>query len=227
MAPRYTTFSILAVVSIYAMLAKRSFERRSRTNTVLLSALADVVLLSAAISYQEGIEVGSKERVSRERAAFVLSTYETQPDERLLPRASTRARIVQERAPVLQELGYNVISESQELPSLSALSRVSSPTSFAITVSGDGISQQGRAIVVPEEASFVELNGWAVDDENESTTGGVYVDVDGRLFPAFYGADRQDVADSSGVPSYRYSGFERAVPVSELGAGAMSCRSPS
>jgi hypothetical protein len=64
------------------------------------------------------------------------------------------------------------------------------------------------------------LTGWAVDDENESTAGGVYVDVDGKLFPAFYGSDRQDVADSSGVPSYKYSGFERAIPVSEIGAGA-------
>lgn len=62
--------------------------------------------------------------------------------------------------------------------------------------------------------------GWAVDDENESTAGGVYVDVDGRHFPTFYGAERQDVADSSGVPSYRYSGFERAIPVFEIGAGA-------
>ena len=43
--------------------------------------------------------------------------------------------------------------------------------------------------------------------------------MDGRLFPAFYGANQQDVADSSGVPSYRYSGFKRAIPVSEIGAG--------
>ncbi len=49
---------------------------------------------------------------------------------------------------------------------------------------------------------------------------GVYVDIDGRLFPAFYGIERQDVVDSLGVPSYRYCGFERALPVSEIGAGA-------
>ena len=220
MAPRYTTFSILAVVSIYAMLVKLALERRSRTTIVLLSALAGVVLLSTAISYQKGIKVGSKERVSRERAAFVLSTYETQPDEALVASLNPRARVVRERAPVLQELGYNVFSKPQELPSLSDLSLLSSSTSLGINISGDGISQQGRTIVVPKAASFVELTGWAVDDENESTAGGVYVDVDGRLFPAFYGSDRQDVANSSGVPSYRYSGFERAIPVSEIGAGA-------
>lgn len=89
-----------------------------------------------------------------------------------------------------------------------------------MTISGDGVSQQGWTVVVPEEASFIEPSGWAVDDENKSTAGGAYIDVDGRLFPAFYGAERRDVADSSGVPSYRYSGFEQAIPVSEIGAGA-------
>ncbi len=220
MAPRYTTFSILAVASIYAMLAKTALEQRSRTAIVLLSALAGVVLLSAAVSYSEGVKAGNKERVARERAAFVLSTYESQPDEALTESLNPRARVVRERAPVLQRLGYNVFSEPLDLPELSTLSPVSSPTSLAVTIRGDGVSQQGQTIFVPEEASFVDLTGWAVDDENESTAGGVYVDVDGRLFPAFYGADRQDVADSSGVPSYRYSGFERAIPVSELGTGA-------
>lgn len=58
-----------------------------------------------------------------------------------------------------------------------------------------------------------------MDDGNESAAGGVYIDVDGRLFPVFYGTETQDVAESLGVPEYRYSGFERALPVSEIGAG--------
>ena len=77
MASRYTTFSILAVVSIYVMLVKTAFERRSLTNTILLATISGIVLLSAAFSYSKGIEAGSKERVSREKAAFVLSTYES------------------------------------------------------------------------------------------------------------------------------------------------------
>jgi hypothetical protein len=75
-------------------------------------------------------------------------------------------------------------------------------------------------VVIPEEGSAMKLTGWAVDAENESVAGGVYVDIDGKLFPAFYGVERQDVADSYGIPSYRYSGFERAIPLSEIGAGA-------
>jgi biotin operon repressor len=161
--------------------------------------------------------------VSREKAAFVLSTYESQPDELLSKKLNPSAKLIRKRAPVLQRLGYNVFSEPQargSLPPLSALSPVTSTTSSGIdTITALGITQQNRSIVIPQEASFIQLTGWAIDANNESTAGGVYVDVNGKLFPAFYGTDRQNVADSFGVPSYRYSGFERAIPVSEIGAG--------
>src|SRR5215207_5921005 len=61
-AKRYTTFPILAVVAVYAMLAKTALERRSIPNTVLLVALSGVILLSASISYREGIRKGKEER---------------------------------------------------------------------------------------------------------------------------------------------------------------------
>jgi len=134
------------------------------------------------------------------------------------------AKIVRKRAPILQRLGYNVFSERQaegSLPPLSDLSPVASATPSAIDViTGGEMSQQNRTFVVPEEGTFIELAGWAVDADNESVAGGVYVDVDGKLFPAFYGVERGDVAKSFGDPSYRYSGFERAIPVSEIGDGS-------
>ncbi|CAA9446864.1 MAG: hypothetical protein AVDCRST_MAG28-955 [uncultured Rubrobacteraceae bacterium] len=224
MAPRYTSFSILAVVAIYAVLVKVAFDRRSTTNTLLLAALSGAILLSAAVSYQEGIKVGSKERATREKAAFVLSTYETQPDEALTETLHPRARVIRERAPVLQSLGYNVFSGPQDwdLPPLSDLYPISSPASSATSITGDGLRQENESIIVPAKASFIKLTGWAVDAGNESAAGGVYVDIDGELFPAFYGVERQDIADSFGMPSYRYSGFERFVPVPGVGAHELS-----
>jgi hypothetical protein len=62
----------------------------------------------------------------------------------------------------------------------------------------EGLGREGRTIV-PEEAPFVELTGWAVGEENESAAGRVYLEVDSKFFPAFYGTQRQDVADSLGV----------------------------
>jgi hypothetical protein len=108
---RYTTFSVLAVASVYAMLAKMVFARRSSVGwTVVLIALFGTVLLSAGISYRNGIEVGRAQEASRERAAYVLKTYESQPDARLAdlyPRPET----VRRRAPLLERLGYNVFTQ--------------------------------------------------------------------------------------------------------------------
>jgi hypothetical protein len=108
---RYTTFSILAVASVYTMLAKMVFARRSSVGrTVLLVTLFGTVLLSTGISYRNGIEVGRVQEASRERAAYVLKTYKSQPDVRLAalyPRPET----VRRRAPLLEKLGYNVFSE--------------------------------------------------------------------------------------------------------------------
>jgi hypothetical protein len=108
---RYTTFSILAVASIYTLLARMVFVRSSGVGrAVLLVALFGIVLLSAGISYRNGIEAGRVQEASRERAAHVLETYRSQPDVRLAalyPRPET----VRSRAPVLQRLGYNVFSK--------------------------------------------------------------------------------------------------------------------
>jgi hypothetical protein len=109
---RYTTFSILAVASVYTMLAKMVFARRSSVGrTVLLVTLFGTVLLSTGISYRDGIEVGRAQEASRERAAYVLKTYESQPDVRLAVALYPRPETVRRRAPLLEKLSYNVFSE--------------------------------------------------------------------------------------------------------------------
>ena len=201
-----------------------------------------MILSAATSSYPNGIKAGRQNREKTEEAAFVLATYESQPDEVLAETPGISlgegAKVTRERAPVLQRLGYNVFSEAQAQqilpPPLSALSPVGSSTSSGIvTLSTDTdtlltdadsdarADQQNRSVDVPQEASFIKLEGWAVDADNESTAGGVYIDIDGRLFPAFYGTRvKQKMTRSLGGPEYRYSGFERAIPVSEIGAGS-------
>lgn len=235
LAPRYTSFSVLAVLSIYGLLATVALQRglsirRPNIGTILLFFLSGAVVLSAAtLSYPKGINAGRQNKERMEEAAFVIATYESQPDEILQEVSGINeeegARVVRERAPVLQRLGYNVFSEAQAQqvlpPPLSELSPVAAPTPFSVTVSGDGVSQEDQPVVFPEETSFIQLTGWAVDAGNESTAGGVYIDIDGELFPAFYGTRvKPEVARYLGGPAYRYSGFERAIPVSEIGAGS-------
>jgi hypothetical protein len=111
---RYTTFSILAVASLYTMLAKMVFARGSSVGrTVLLITLFGAVLLSAGISYRNGTEVGRTQEASREWAAYVLKTYKSQPDGHLvLALSHPRPETVRRLAPVLERLGYNVFSKT-------------------------------------------------------------------------------------------------------------------
>jgi len=108
---RYTTFSVLAAASVYAMLAKVVFTiRAGDVRTALLVVLFGAMLLNAGFSYRNGIEAGRAQEVYRERAAHVLKTYESQRDARLAvlyPHPET----VRRRAPFLERLGYNVFSE--------------------------------------------------------------------------------------------------------------------
>lgn len=109
---RYTTYSILGVVGLYGMLAKLYLERSSRLAAVAFAALLASVLLSLPAAYAEGIEDGRVNEMIRQRAAYVLATYKSQPDIALRSLCPKNPELVRKRAPVLERLGYNVFSDS-------------------------------------------------------------------------------------------------------------------
>jgi hypothetical protein len=111
-APKYTTFSIIAVICVYAILVKLRSEERTRLTTALLGSASVVILASIPVSYWNGINLGAEIRATREEAAYVLSTYESQPDERLEV-IHGRPETVKRRAPILEDLELNVFSESE------------------------------------------------------------------------------------------------------------------
>jgi len=247
---RYVTFSILAIVGVYVVLVKSVLERKSYLVAGSLGILSVLILLSVPLSYSVGIEVGwgtgttkgtgeSGERKAvpfeettayRERAAFILATYESQPDEFLRALVvQSSPEVVRHLAGTLEGLGYNVFSEPRPRvlpPPLSELSAAPSSTLSEVeSISGVEVNQEDQPLSIPaEEESFIEVTGWAVDAESEDEAGGVYLDIDGRLFPAFYGMDKKGsdtraLAEYYDNPTYRHAVFERAIPVSEIGTG--------
>jgi hypothetical protein len=108
---RYATYSILGVVGLYGMLAKLYLERGSRVAAVAFAALLACTLLSLPPAYAEGIEAGRATEEIRKRAARVLTTYDSQPDIALASLYGN-PEVVRKRAPILEQLGYNVFSES-------------------------------------------------------------------------------------------------------------------
>ena len=221
--PKYVTFSVLAVIGAYAMLVRSTFEQRKPVIAISLGVLTALVVSSISISYVEGINKGKRLERAKERAAFVLATYESQPDEVLKSYFRNNPETSRERAAVLEMLGYSVFSEPRPRvlpPPLSTLSPVRSSTLSDIqTIAGVEASRRDQPIVIPEGTSSVRVAGWAVDAEAGDTAGGVYVAIDGKPFPAFYGVSKKEVAERLGAPVYEYSGFERAIPLSELGPG--------
>jgi hypothetical protein len=113
LSSKYPTFSVLAVIGAYVMLVKLVLEQGSRVGVALLGLLTALIMISVPVSYVEGVDAGKELEVSRERAAYVISTYESQPDKALtvVNRSAWRVRAW---APILERLGYTVFSEPEK-----------------------------------------------------------------------------------------------------------------
>src|SRR5215210_270644 len=113
---RYTNFSILVAVSVYALLAKSVLEERSRSAIAMFGTLCAVMLLSIPVSYYGGIKEGDHFKTNREQAAYVLSTYTTQSDRCLELLRRKKTDNLRRLAPQLEKLGYNVFAEPRVSP---------------------------------------------------------------------------------------------------------------
>jgi hypothetical protein len=113
LSSKYPSFTVFAVVSTYAMSLKLTLEQGSRIGFTLLGVLIALITISIPVSYVEGVDAGKRLERSREKAAYVISTYESQPDKALtvVNRSAWRVR---EWAPILERLDYTVFSESEK-----------------------------------------------------------------------------------------------------------------
>ena len=216
---KYVTFSVLAVIGTYVLLLKSAFEQKVRVAAVSLGVLSALIVTSMPLSYIQGIESGERSKLVRERTAFMVVTYESQPKELLRESFGNLEQIK-----VLERLDYSVFSNPRQAgilpPPLSGLSSAASSTQSRIgSINGTPIRRQNQPIVISEEAAFVRITGWAVDDKAKDSAGGVYLEIDGKRFPAYYGTPTPSLAERFSIPSYQNSGFERTIPTSEIGAG--------
>jgi hypothetical protein len=84
------------------------------------------------------------------------------------------------------------------------------PASFILT--------RPERVTLNESANTRHLlvAGWATDGTVSRPAGGVFVEVDGRLFPAAYGLQ---TSTGLGGDACRDCGFSRLIPISEIGPG--------
>jgi hypothetical protein len=224
LTPRHASFSLLAVIGVYAMLVKLAIELRSFIGAVLVGILSVLLLVGLPISYLKGIEAGQGRLENREHAAYILSTWEDQPDEALKLVYPNPADLRAGQEPrILERHDYNVFYEEHpqaSLPPLSELSPAGAATeSHVQTINDIRVGGEERAVAIPQKARFVTVRGWAVDARAKEAAGGVYLDVDGELFPAYYGLEREDVAQAFEEEAYHYTGFEGSIRASRIGEG--------
>jgi hypothetical protein len=67
--------------------------------------------------------------------------------------------------------------------------------------------------------SFLIVEGWAVDAQARKSAGNVYLEIDDRLYAAYYGFPRGDIAERFQIEAYHASGFQIGIPISDLGKG--------
>lgn len=226
--PKYVTYTILAPIAVYAMLAGTLRRRRDLVPLLSLGVLGALVAASLSLSYSQGISEAEEIAENKERTAFVLATHESQPDEVLASRRVLRERFrvdpetSREQANFLERRGYSIFSEPRPQvlpPTLPDPTPGASDRPSETTVEGEVRASLMRS-PSGDDRSFVRVSGWAAGPGSEEAVDGVYVLVDGRPYPAFYGARSEEAARRFDDPDYGYSGFERAIPVPEIGTGS-------
>jgi len=66
----------------------------------------------------------------------------------------------------------------------------------------------------------LDILGWAVDKPNKNLAGGVYVDIDGKLFECNYGnITRHDVGAFFKDSVYIKSGYKATIPMNQIDTG--------
>ncbi len=83
-------------------------------------------------------------------------------------------------------------------------------------IKGNIDSVNGRSLAVqPVQLTAnrpISIFGWVVDAAAKKTASAAFIDVDGQVFPAAYGASRLDVSDALKEPGYEKCGFTGRIP---------------
>ena len=224
---RYTTFTVLIVVALYIILVDLGVFARSKVVKISNIILITLMVISIPMAISEGFYEGQKRsNESKREEAFLLYTYKTQPVDILKRLYPPSGEMVEKYAPTLERLGYNVFSKEPMYPEFDNSLKLNN-TEVLMGIDDIVIEplltmyEVGQVIYVTSnsEYSFLTIEGWALDPEAARAASGVYIEIGNKLYPAYYGLDRIDVADTYKNKAYRYSGFRRNLLLSDVESG--------
>jgi hypothetical protein len=204
----------LGIIGVYLLAHSVSKALPSGSKSFGFHSLLALILVGLVVANATGWQAGQIFKDTQETGAYVLETYEIQPDENIRHYvASVPASITREEAKFLQENRLNVFSKATIRPSVLTPGNCSA-LAFLDYVDGKVVPQDGSPLVVDRhKQETVTIIGWAVDSIGADAASAVFVTIDGRIdIPTLYGLDRQDVAAAYGNPRYRFSGYMATFP---------------
>ncbi|MHB9141725.1 MAG: hypothetical protein ACYC25_07620 [Paludibacter sp.] len=218
LSSRYTTFSLLIVVALYILLLDLVLNERRPMIYFLMGCLLIMITISIPNCYLDGFKIGPVSRDIRQKAAFILYNYNSQPDD-YLKQLYPSPEEVKNGASILKKLNYNVFYNQDSTTKVVKSLGPASKTLYSIDPITFVPSTQENSNTNGRKTDYFIVNGWAIDNKMKNLAGGVIIDIDGKLYDTFYGIDRNDVASYLKNGRLRYSGFERAIPISTLEPG--------
>ncbi len=217
-ASRYTTYSLIIVESIYLfMISKRNIVINKKINLNLDNAFTYyrvitvfILLISFPISAMDFFKAAQIDKSRKVQNQFLLSTYETQPTQ-LLIQLFPDADAIKRYSQILQAHSYNVFSKSMNtIPKTLSIKENAIRT---LDTPPTVIDINTVKIIQDEKEPYITISSWAVDPMQKNVADSVYICFGEYKYKAFYGVNRQDVANHFKTPKYLYSGYERSIPI--------------
>ena len=202
---RYSTCSLLIVIAIYALLSNLGGKRLRRLIRGLWALALAIVVAGLIVSTVDGYRAGADKRETREYWAFVICTCDSQPDAIFDISESLQAPMIRRITSLLKEHRWSSFSS----PDLVAKYTIPNPDLPELPV-------QARVMFNdfgPDKDSLgLMTEGWVVDAAGKNLVGGVFLDVDGVLYPTYYGVSRNDALRTLRDKHLLCCGFIRCFP---------------
>ena len=219
LSSRYAATSLLTVIGLYGILSALCTERIRPWVSAMWGGLLALVIVGVVMSTVDGHQAGAEHKAWREYNTFVFCTVNSQPDAAIPLKAMAFAEpdYMRQKIAYLENRRFNIFApggpSSRYLIPDANLPVLSLPAEATI-----------NQFSLDKRSGVVTAAGWAVDNTGQDLVGGVYLEVDGKLYPAYYGMKRDDVAEalkkkgSLATDRVRNCGFMRVFSLEQLGS---------
>jgi hypothetical protein len=178
LAPRYATFSICLVMGVALMWMELKDKAKSKTTIKnMAKVLAAVLLISIPLTLTEGFQNGKKMKTDRDYSAYILETFDMQPDH-FLQRFYPWPDSVRTRATYLREKQFNVFHHPQfAVPELLLNDSLATVNNEVLQFA------QNTVQLAPD---FIVVVRPVVHSKYRNEVKALYADIDGQVFPLYY-----------------------------------------